>query len=52
VTEQPTHAPCGQATRLVRGVGWVDNDVVNGLATLAGSLTGAGLFRQVRSPHV
>jgi uncharacterized protein (TIGR00297 family) len=52
VTEQPTHAPCGQVTRLVRGVGWVDNDVVNGLATLAGSLTGAGLFRQVRSPHV
>jgi uncharacterized protein (TIGR00297 family) len=51
-TEQPTHARCGQATRRVRGLPGIDNDVVNGLATLAGSLVGARLWRQVRSPHV
>lgn len=50
--EQAKHARCGQPARLVRGLGRVDNDVVNGLATLAGSLVGAGLWRQVRSRHV
>ena len=51
-TEQAAHAQCGQPARLVRGLSWVDNDVVNGLATLAGSLVGAGLWRRVRSRHV
>ena len=51
-TEQPWHTRCGRPTRLVRGVGWIDNDVVNGLATLTGSLVGAAVWRQVRSRHV
>ena len=34
---------CGNATSLVRGVGWIDNDAVNALATLAGAIAAASL---------
>jgi uncharacterized protein (TIGR00297 family) len=37
---------CGNATSLVRGVRWIDNDAVNALATLAGAL-GAGSLAAV-----
>jgi uncharacterized protein (TIGR00297 family) len=36
-TEQSTHS-CGQPTRIVHGYSWVNNDVVNFFATLAGAL--------------
>lgn len=41
-TEQVTHA-CGGVTTRVAGLAGVDNDVVNGLATLAGALVAAAL---------
>ena len=41
-TEQTIHH-CGAPTRLVRGLRWLDNDVVNVLATLAGALVAVGL---------
>jgi uncharacterized protein (TIGR00297 family) len=44
-TEQPAHPRCGRPAHRVRGSSWVDNDVVNGLATLCGSLVGAALWR-------
>ena len=37
-TEEPAHAACGCKTVLVRGIRWVTNDVVNGVATACGSL--------------
>lgn len=40
-TERTLHH-CGAATRLVRGVGWLDNDVVNIFATLAGAFVAVG----------
>lgn len=43
-TEQhPNHAKCGQSTRWVGGLLWLDNDTVNLLATLVGGLLGVGL---------
>jgi uncharacterized protein (TIGR00297 family) len=36
-TEQPVHH-CGRPTQLVHGVRWMDNDLVNMLATLAGAV--------------
>ncbi len=39
-TERQVHS-CGRATRLVRGQPWLDNDVVNFLASVFGSLIGA-----------
>ena len=39
--ETPVHTRCGQATTLVRGVRWIDNDAVNALATTAGAALGA-----------
>lgn len=47
-TEQIVHSLCGGQTRRVRGVGWIDNDVVNALATLSGSLLGAAVWRRRR----
>jgi uncharacterized protein (TIGR00297 family) len=44
-TEQAVHARCGQRARLIHGSRGVDNDVVNALATLCGSLLGAALWR-------
>lgn len=38
-TERRVHS-CGRATRLLRGWKWLDNDVVNFLASVFGSLTG------------
>jgi uncharacterized protein (TIGR00297 family) len=43
--ETAVHARCGQPTGLVRGRRWIDNDVVNALATATGALTGAALSR-------
>ncbi len=37
-TERRVHR-CGQPTRIVGGIAWLDNDAVNALATLAGALT-------------
>ncbi|HEX4716551.1 MAG TPA: DUF92 domain-containing protein [Ktedonobacteraceae bacterium] len=37
-TERAIHA-CGTRTRPLRGISWCNNDVVNALASLAGSLT-------------
>jgi uncharacterized membrane protein len=39
-TESPVHR-CGQATRLVRGWPWLNNDVVNLLSSLVGGLISA-----------
>jgi len=39
-SEWPRHR-CGAATRLVGGVKWLNNDAVNAMATLAGTLAGA-----------
>jgi uncharacterized protein (TIGR00297 family) len=39
-TEALQHVSCGQATQLVRGYGWITNDTVNALATLAGAAVG------------
>ena len=47
---QPAEAPgvhCGQQRRLVRGLAWVTNDVVNGIGTTAGGLVGALVARSV-----
>ncbi len=41
-TERTTHT-CGSPTRLTRGIRWLDNDMVNLFATLAGALAGMGL---------
>ena len=43
MAESARHAGCDAAAELVHGWRWVTNDVVNGLATLAGSVVGAGL---------
>jgi len=42
-TEQVVHH-CGTRTRRARGVRWVDNDVVNILATLSGAVIAGALF--------
>lgn len=42
-TEQPVHH-CGRHTQLIRGVRWMDNDMVNTLATLSGAAIAAILF--------
>lgn len=39
LTERATHR-CGARTRLVGGLSWMDNDVVNATSTLAGALLG------------
>jgi uncharacterized protein (TIGR00297 family) len=41
-TESPIHR-CGQKTRLLRGWAWLNNDLVNFVASLVGSLTAASL---------
>ncbi len=41
-TESPTHG-CGQAARPLRGWGWLNNDMVNLLASLAGGVVAASL---------
>ncbi len=41
-TERRVHR-CGQATRQVRGLHWLDNDWVNFLASVAGAAVAAGL---------
>jgi uncharacterized membrane protein len=41
-TERRVHS-CGRATRRLRGWSWLDNDAVNFIASVAGSLLGAGL---------
>ena len=41
-TERRTHV-CGTTTELTGGVGWIDNDVVNALATCAGAVVAAVL---------
>lgn len=43
VTEVGEHW-CGARTTPHRGVGWMTNDAVNALATLAGAAVTAGLF--------
>jgi uncharacterized protein (TIGR00297 family) len=48
--ETPVHAPCGRPAILVRGWPWVDNDVVNALATTAGALAGMVLGRHLLRP--
>ena len=42
-TEQPVHH-CGRPTQVIRGVRWVDNDVVNRLATLSGAAIAGAVF--------
>lgn len=41
-TERTIHH-CGAPTRLLRGLRWLDNDLVNTFATLAGALVAVGL---------
>ncbi len=43
-TERPVHV-CGAATTKRRGIGWLDNDAVNFIATLAGGLLAALMSR-------
>jgi uncharacterized protein (TIGR00297 family) len=43
-TEREIHS-CGAATEIRRGLGWLDNDVVNFVATCAGGLLAAALAR-------
>jgi uncharacterized protein (TIGR00297 family) len=38
-TERATHG-CGASTRVIGGVRWIDNDVVNAVSTAAGGLIG------------
>ncbi|MGK2935092.1 MAG: DUF92 domain-containing protein [Gemmatimonadaceae bacterium] len=42
-TEQPVHH-CGRPTQAIRGVRWMDNDLVNLLATLSGAVIAAIFF--------
>lgn len=42
-TEQPVHH-CGRPTAVIRGARWMDNDMVNLLATLSGAAIAAALF--------
>ena len=42
-TEQPIHS-CGRPAILTRGLGWLDNDAVNFLASLAGAILGAAVY--------
>ncbi|MGI9089810.1 MAG: DUF92 domain-containing protein [Gemmatimonadaceae bacterium] len=42
-TELTVHV-CGSATRHIAGIRWVDNDVINLLATLAGFILSAALY--------
>jgi uncharacterized membrane protein len=42
-TEQPVHH-CGRPTQVIRGARWVDNDLVNMLATLSGAVLAAITF--------
>jgi uncharacterized protein (TIGR00297 family) len=44
--ERPRHR-CGAATELTGGVAWINNDVVNGLATTAAALLGMAAWRLV-----
>jgi uncharacterized protein (TIGR00297 family) len=44
-SELLTHPRCGRGAALVRGVRWIDNDVVNALSTTAGAVLGALLIR-------
>jgi uncharacterized protein (TIGR00297 family) len=46
--ETPVHRVCGQRAPRIRGLSWMNNDVVNFLATLAGAAIGAGAGRQTR----
>jgi uncharacterized protein (TIGR00297 family) len=43
-TERPIH-DCGNATRAIRGIGWLDNDMVNFVSAIAGGLLAATLVR-------
>jgi uncharacterized protein (TIGR00297 family) len=42
-TEKPVHS-CGRPAILTRGFGWLDNDGVNFLASLAGAILGAAVY--------
>lgn len=42
--------PCGSATRHIAGLHWVNNDVINFLATLAGFFLSAALYLVVAGP--
>ena len=48
-TERAVHHGCGQRGVRLRGVEWIDNDVVNALATLSGALLGGLLWRGNRA---
>jgi uncharacterized protein (TIGR00297 family) len=48
-TERAVHPGCGQRGVRLRGVEWIDNDVVNALATLSGALLGGLLWRGNRA---
>lgn len=45
-TEQAVHH-CGTPTRVVRGVRWMDNDMVNALTTLSGAAISALVFHVI-----
>ena len=48
-TERAVHHGGGQRGVRLRGVAWIDNDVVNALATLSGALLGGLLWRGNRA---
>ncbi len=50
-TERRLHN-CGTRTRLLRGYEWINNDVVNFLATAAGALAATALASATRSPFL
>ena len=49
-SETELHARCGALVTLVRGERWIDNDVVNAIATCTGALLGA-LFMRHEGRH-
>lgn len=46
-TEHHPHHRCGQTTRQLRGLVWMQNDWVNFFTTLVGALLAGGIFRLV-----
>jgi uncharacterized protein (TIGR00297 family) len=44
-TEHHPHHSCGTATHQIRGWRWLNNDLVNLLASLAGSMVATGMWR-------
>lgn len=49
--ETPRHARCESPAELRRGWRWMDNDAVNAIATLGGTLVGSLAWRVTAQPE-